>query len=32
MAFPLRAEVKHYDWGVPGALSMALGLESSEQT
>ena len=31
MAFPLRAEVKHYDWGVPGALSMALGLESTDR-
>jgi mannose-6-phosphate isomerase len=31
MAFPLRAEVKHYDWGVPGALSMALGRESTDR-
>jgi mannose-6-phosphate isomerase len=31
MAFPLRAEVKHYDWGVPGALSIALGLEPSDK-
>ena len=30
MAFPLRAEVKHYDWGIPGALSKALGLEPSD--
>ena len=29
MAFPLHAQVKHYDWGVPGALSRALGRESS---
>lgn len=31
MAFALRAEVKHYDWGVPGALSMAMGLEPSDR-
>jgi mannose-6-phosphate isomerase len=29
MPFPLDAELKHYDWGVPGALSNALGRESS---
>ena len=29
MAFPLHAQLKHYDWGVPGALSEALGRESS---
>jgi len=27
MAFPLHAQLKHYDWGVPGALSRALGRE-----
>ena len=25
MALPLQAQIKHYDWGVPGALSEALG-------
>lgn len=25
MAFPLHAQLKHYDWGDPGALSQALG-------
>lgn len=30
MAFPLRAQVKHYEWGVPGAISKALGLEPSD--
>ena len=29
MAFPLRAQLKHYDWGIPGALSYALGREPS---
>ena len=29
MAFPLHAQLKQYDWGVPGALSRALGRESS---
>lgn len=29
MPFPLHAELKHYDWGVPGALSNALGREPS---
>ena len=29
MAFPLHAQLKHYDWGVPGALSHALGREPS---
>lgn len=29
MAFPLHAQLKHYDWGVPGALSQALGREPS---
>jgi len=29
MAFPLHAQLKHYDWGVSGALSRALGRESS---
>lgn len=29
MAFPLHAQLKHYDWGVPGALSRALGREPS---
>jgi len=29
MAFPLHAQLKHYDWGIPGALSQALGREPS---
>lgn len=29
MAFPLHAQLKHYDWGVPGALAHALGREPS---
>ena len=29
MAFPLHAQLKHYDWGIPGALSHALGREPS---
>ncbi|MEQ9086665.1 MAG: mannose-6-phosphate isomerase, class I [Pontimonas sp.] len=29
MAFPLHAQLKHYDWGVRGALSHALGREPS---
>ena len=29
MAFPLHAQLKHYDWGIPGALSRALGCEPS---
>lgn len=29
MAFPLHAQIKHYDWGIPGALSHALGREAS---
>lgn len=29
MPFPLDAELKHYDWGVPGALSNVLGREPS---
>lgn len=29
MAFTLHAQLKHYDWGVPGALSHALGREPS---
>ena len=30
MAFLLRADVKHYDWGFPGALSKAVGREPSD--
>lgn len=29
MAFALHAQFKHYDWGIPGALSTALGHEPS---
>jgi len=29
MPFPLHAELKHYDWGVPGALSNVVGREPS---
>jgi mannose-6-phosphate isomerase len=29
MAFPLYAQLKHYDWGILGALSKALGREPS---
>ena len=29
VGFRLQAPLKHYDWGVPGALSKTLGLESS---
>ena len=29
MVFALHAQLKHYDWGVPGALSHALGREPS---